>query len=244
VATTSQLPSSLRINEKIKPLPVNIDGNGMTIYKEESYYLTLSLCYLTLSVFNEHQVINVQVPFLFKLAVDWLAALAGTEASLASFTDANATMLALFASPAAVLIGYGIARSGASACTGNTYLLQNFRIDSLVFQKSSETPFVIMGICNIFTLFRSLCYDLFIIVNSLFPELRNALFSKVTLRATRSVCRMVNCEPFFHFHVPLLCAVVRSFLVSSCYLDVLMHIYFEKDFRDMCCYSSPIYLYP
>jgi hypothetical protein len=76
--------------------------------------------YLTFSVSNENQVINVQVPFLFKLAVDWLAALAGTEASLASFTDANATMLALFASPAAVLIGYGIARSGASACTGNT----------------------------------------------------------------------------------------------------------------------------
>jgi ABC transporter ATM len=55
---------------------------------------------------------------LFKLAVDWLAAFGGAEASLASFTDANATLLALFASPAAVLIGYGIARSGVSACTG------------------------------------------------------------------------------------------------------------------------------
>ncbi|KAM0827477.1 hypothetical protein ACQ4PT_068189 [Festuca glaucescens] len=99
---------------------------------------------LSLSLLVGAKVINVQVPFLFKLAVDWLAALAGTEASLASFTDANATMLALFASPAAVLIGYGIARSGASACT----------------------------------------------------ELRNALFSKVTLRATRSVCRMA----FLHLH--------------------------------------------
>jgi ABC transporter ATM len=58
------------------------------------------------------------VPFLFKLAIDWLAAIGGAEASLASFTDANATLLALFASPAAVLIGYGIARSGVSACTG------------------------------------------------------------------------------------------------------------------------------
>ncbi|KAE8768678.1 ABC transporter B family member 25 [Hordeum vulgare] len=90
------------------------------------------------------KVINVQVPFLFKLAIDWLAALGGAEASLASFTDANATLLALFASPGAVLIGYGIARSGVSACT----------------------------------------------------ELRNALFSKVTLRAIRSVSRMV----FSHLH--------------------------------------------
>ncbi|XP_044966057.1 ABC transporter B family member 25, mitochondrial-like isoform X2 [Hordeum vulgare subsp. vulgare] len=72
------------------------------------------------------------------------SALGGAEASLASFTDANATLLALFASPGAVLIGYGIARSGVSACT----------------------------------------------------ELRNALFSKVTLRAIRSVSRMV----FSHLH--------------------------------------------
>ncbi|GJN31383.1 hypothetical protein PR202_gb19776 [Eleusine coracana subsp. coracana] len=90
------------------------------------------------------RVINVQVPFLFKLAIDWLAALSGAEASLASFTETNATLLALFASPAAVLIGYGIARSGVSACT----------------------------------------------------ELRNAVFSKVTLRAIRSVSRMV----FSHLH--------------------------------------------
>ncbi|PWZ58088.1 ABC transporter B family member 25 [Zea mays] len=90
------------------------------------------------------KVINVQVPFLFKLAIDWLASLGGAEASLASFTETNATLLALFASPAAVLIGYGIARSGVSACT----------------------------------------------------ELRNAVFSKVTLRAIRSVSRKV----FSHLH--------------------------------------------
>ncbi|CAM0872990.1 unnamed protein product [Alopecurus aequalis] len=99
---------------------------------------------LSLGLLVGAKVINVQVPFLFKLAVDWLAALGGAEASLASFTDANAILLALFASPAAVLIGYGIARSGVSACT----------------------------------------------------ELRNALFSKVTLRAIRSVSRTV----FFHLH--------------------------------------------
>ena len=76
------------------------------------------LSYLTFCIWYEQQVINVQVPFLFKLAIDWLAALGGAEASLASFTETNATLLALFASPAAVLIGYGIARSGVSACTG------------------------------------------------------------------------------------------------------------------------------
>ncbi|KAK8446002.1 hypothetical protein SEVIR_9G419500v4 [Setaria viridis] len=99
---------------------------------------------LSLGLLVGAKVINVQVPFLFKLAIDWLAALGGAEASLASFTETNATLLALFASPAAVLIGYGIARSGVSACT----------------------------------------------------ELRNALFSKVTLRAIRSVSRMV----FSHLH--------------------------------------------
>uniref|UniRef100_A0A0D9WLA8 ABC transmembrane type-1 domain-containing protein n=1 Tax=Leersia perrieri TaxID=77586 RepID=A0A0D9WLA8_9ORYZ len=99
---------------------------------------------LSLGLLVGAKVINVQVPFLFKLAVDWLAALAGAETSLASFTDANATLLALFASPAAVLIGYGIARSGVSACT----------------------------------------------------ELRNAVFSKVTLRAIRSVSKTV----FSHLH--------------------------------------------
>ncbi|XP_006650034.1 ABC transporter B family member 25, mitochondrial isoform X1 [Oryza brachyantha] len=99
---------------------------------------------LSLGLLVGAKVINVQVPFLFKLAVDWLAALAGAETSLASFTDANVTLLALFASPAAVLIGYGIARSGVSACT----------------------------------------------------ELRNAVFSKVTLTAIRSVSRMV----FLHLH--------------------------------------------
>ncbi|KAK6128718.1 hypothetical protein DH2020_037568 [Rehmannia glutinosa] len=61
------------------------------------------------------KVVNVQVPFLFKLAVDWLGTATGKAGALAEFTAANTTYLALFASPAAVLIGYGIARSGASA---------------------------------------------------------------------------------------------------------------------------------
>ncbi|PIN20827.1 Mitochondrial Fe/S cluster exporter, ABC superfamily [Handroanthus impetiginosus] len=61
------------------------------------------------------KVINVQVPILFKVAVDWLATATGNAGSLAEFTSANSTVLAFFATPAAILIGYGIARTGASA---------------------------------------------------------------------------------------------------------------------------------
>jgi ATP-binding cassette, subfamily B (MDR/TAP), member 7 len=58
--------------------------------------------------------LNVQVPFLFKLGVDWLNTATGNASVVAS----NPTMMALFATPMAVLIGYGIARSGASAFNG------------------------------------------------------------------------------------------------------------------------------
>ncbi|PSS14161.1 ABC transporter B family member 25 like, partial [Actinidia chinensis var. chinensis] len=61
------------------------------------------------------KVLNVQVPFLFKLAVDWLTTATGNASAVASFTAANSTALALFWTPAAVLVGYGIARAGASA---------------------------------------------------------------------------------------------------------------------------------
>jgi ATP-binding cassette subfamily B (MDR/TAP) protein 7 len=64
------------------------------------------------------KVLNVQVPFLFKLAVDWLTTATGNATALASFNAANSTALALFATPAAVLIGYGIARMGSSAFNG------------------------------------------------------------------------------------------------------------------------------
>lgn len=67
------------------------------------------------------QVLNVQVPFLFKLAVDWLSTVTGAGNTLTSFTAANSTLLAVFVSPAAVLVGYGIARAGASACNGTIY---------------------------------------------------------------------------------------------------------------------------
>ncbi|CAH2069548.1 unnamed protein product, partial [Thlaspi arvense] len=61
------------------------------------------------------KVLNVQVPFLFKLAVDWLASATGTGASLTTFAAANPSLVAAFATPSAVLIGYGIARTGSSA---------------------------------------------------------------------------------------------------------------------------------
>ncbi|CAH8275031.1 unnamed protein product [Arabidopsis lyrata] len=51
--------------------------------------------------------LNVQVPFLFKVAIDWL--------SSSSFVDSNPFLVAAFATPSSVLIGYGIARSGSSA---------------------------------------------------------------------------------------------------------------------------------
>lgn len=90
------------------------------------------------------KILNVQVPFLFKLAVDWLSAITGSGASLSSFSESNSISVALFLSPTAVLIGYGIARTGASACN----------------------------------------------------ELRNTVFSKVALRAIRTVSRKV----FAHLH--------------------------------------------
>ncbi|KAI3678604.1 hypothetical protein L6452_37903 [Arctium lappa] len=61
------------------------------------------------------KVMNVQVPFLFKLAVDWLTTASGNPSSVAQFAASNPTALAVFVSPAAVLVGYGIARTGASA---------------------------------------------------------------------------------------------------------------------------------
>ena len=68
------------------------------------------------------KVLNVQVPFLFKLAVDWLGSATGSGASMSTFVAANPSLVAAFATPSAVLIGYGIARTGASAFNGKTHL--------------------------------------------------------------------------------------------------------------------------
>ena len=79
--------------------------------------LRISVC---CGFFSLIQVLNVQVPFLFKFAVDWLTIATGNAGALAGFNAANSTMLALFVSPAAVLVGYGIARAGASAFNGTS----------------------------------------------------------------------------------------------------------------------------
>eukprot|EP00249_Psilotum_nudum_P019399 c27231_g1_i1 orf=391-2952(+) len=54
------------------------------------------------------KVLNVQVPFLFKYAVDGL--------SSTGAATSDPMLIAAFATPAAVLVGYGIARAGASLC--------------------------------------------------------------------------------------------------------------------------------
>lgn len=71
---------------------------------------------LALGLLIGAKVINVQVPFLFKLAVDWLSAITSSSNAGASFHEVDPALLALFVSPAAVLVGYGVARVGASAC--------------------------------------------------------------------------------------------------------------------------------
>ncbi|KAF7806560.1 ABC transporter B family member 25-like [Senna tora] len=77
---------------------------------ELRFRVVASLCFLVAA-----KVLNVQVPFLFKLAVDWLTIATGNANALASFTATNSIQLALFSTPAAVFIGYGIARAGSSA---------------------------------------------------------------------------------------------------------------------------------
>ncbi|CAN0876869.1 ABC transporter B family member 25, mitochondrial [Linum grandiflorum] len=61
------------------------------------------------------KVLNVQVPFLFKLAVDWLTTATSNAPGLASFTASNSNLMFLFATPASVLVGYGIARCTSAA---------------------------------------------------------------------------------------------------------------------------------
>ncbi|KAL1203202.1 ABC transporter B family member 24 [Cardamine amara subsp. amara] len=56
--------------------------------------------------------LNVQVPFLFKQAIDLLSS---SSCSSSSIANSNPYLLAAFATPTSVLIGYGIARSGSSA---------------------------------------------------------------------------------------------------------------------------------
>ncbi|XP_058075257.1 ABC transporter B family member 25, mitochondrial-like isoform X2 [Magnolia sinica] len=152
VMGTKQVGSGkLTQNKLVKKEPAEEQVADMKILQTLAKYLWLKdnlefrlRVMMALGLLVGAKVLNVQVPFLFKLAIDWLSTVTGSANTLASFTAANSTLLALFVSPAAVLVGYGIARAGASACN----------------------------------------------------ELRNAVFSKVALRAIRTVSRKV----FAHLH--------------------------------------------
>ncbi|CAN1795496.1 ABC transporter B family member 25, mitochondrial [Linum perenne] len=69
------------------------------------------------------KVLNVQVPFLFKLAVDWLTTATSNAPGLASFSASNSALIVLFATPASVLVGYGIARCTSAAFNGLFHFL-------------------------------------------------------------------------------------------------------------------------
>jgi len=127
------------------------------------------------------KVLNVQVPFLFKLAVDWLTVATGNATALASFTAANSIFLALFATPTSVLIGYGIARCGSSAFNGNLLRLYT------IAYSLHLTSLYLLSFPLIFTIV-------------FLPELRTAVFSKVALRTIRTVSGKVN-QCFYLFWV-------------------------------------------
>lgn len=62
---------------------------------------------------------NVQVPFLFKYAIDGLSTAVGAGgATAAAAISENPVLFAYLGTPTAVLLGYGIARAGAAACNG------------------------------------------------------------------------------------------------------------------------------
>lgn len=73
---------------------------------------------LALSLLVASKVLNVQVPFMFKYAVDALSAAAGATGATAAASAATTSTALMFATPTSVLLGYGIARAGASACNG------------------------------------------------------------------------------------------------------------------------------
>ncbi|KAI3864845.1 hypothetical protein MKX03_006084 [Papaver bracteatum] len=93
------------------------------LWLKDNYEFKLRVV-LALGLLIGSKVLNVQVPFLFKLSVDWLSNATGTAA--------------LFVSPVAVLVGYGIARAGASACSGIFFLsnvILRTELRSAVFSK-------------------------------------------------------------------------------------------------------------
>ncbi|XP_077239233.1 ABC transporter of the mitochondrion 3 [Tasmannia lanceolata] len=146
--TGSKQAGSVKLiqNNTVKREPVEEEVADMRILRTLAKYLWLKdnlefrlRVLVALGLLVGAKVLNVQVPFLFKLAIDWLSTVTGVASTITASTVDNSNLLALFVTPAGVLVGYGIARMGASACN----------------------------------------------------ELRTAVFSKVALRAIRTVSRKV-----------------------------------------------------
>ncbi|KAI3410826.1 uncharacterized protein J3R85_018434 [Psidium guajava] len=124
-STSTSQPGKVSTQNQPTPTPANKNENqvaDMKILRTLASYLWMKdnlefrlRVVAALGFLVGAKVLNVQVPFLFKLAVDWLTTSSGNAAVFASFAANNSTALALFATPASVLVGYGIARSGASA---------------------------------------------------------------------------------------------------------------------------------
>ncbi|KAH6557425.1 hypothetical protein KP509_1Z115500 [Ceratopteris richardii] len=73
--------------------------------------------FISLGLLVAAKVLNVQVPFLFKYAVDDLSLSIGAATSAAGAAASSSSMIAVaLGTPVAVLVGYGIARAGAAAC--------------------------------------------------------------------------------------------------------------------------------
>ncbi|MCO5563649.1 hypothetical protein L7F22_017296 [Adiantum nelumboides] len=72
--------------------------------------------FVSLGLLVAAKVLNVQVPFLFKYAVDALSASVGAFGATAAASSSNSMIAVTLGTPIAVLVGYGIARAGAAAC--------------------------------------------------------------------------------------------------------------------------------
>ncbi|CAA6661896.1 unnamed protein product [Spirodela intermedia] len=154
------------------------------------------------------KVINVQVPFLFKLAVDWLSATTGSGTSMASFTEANSILLAFFVSPAAVLIGYGIARAGASACN---------ELRTIVFSKVASGAIRSVSRKNVrgFIFNAMICLSLFFCHNFLLRSRQTGALNRIIDRGSRGISFILSALVFTTLPTLLEIAMVSGILAYN-----------------------------
>eukprot|EP00250_Pteridium_aquilinum_P006889 c16715_g1_i1 orf=215-2596(+) len=72
--------------------------------------------FVSLGLLVSAKVLNVQVPFMFKYAVDALSTSVDAAGAAAVATPSSSMIAVAFGTPMAVLVGYGMARAGAAAC--------------------------------------------------------------------------------------------------------------------------------